>query len=95
MPIHPDVARLIAGGLPDDLVLVGGQAALYLAQKYAGDEPALKNLQEMASIDSDFLGRRDHLPLLRERLGAEPQIPPKKGGMLGLSLARFFVSGDP
>ena len=89
MPLHPDVAKLIAGGLPDDLVLVGGQAALYFAAKYAPDEPALGGLQALTSVDSDFLGRREHLSFLRERLGVEPQIPPRKGGMLALSLARF------
>ncbi len=96
MPIHPDVAKLIAGGLPGDLVLVGGQAAIFFAQKYCGEEPVLKKLQELTSTDSDFLGTRDHFPLLSQRLGVKPQIPPRKGGMFALSLARFYTNtSDP
>lgn len=95
MPIHPDVARLMEGGLPDDLVLVGGQAALYFAGKYRREEPVLAKLEAMTSVDSDFLGRREHFALLRERLGVEPQIAPRKGGMLALSLARFDTGAIP
>jgi hypothetical protein len=87
--LHQQLRRILAGGLPDSLILVGGQAALYYVDRYREDEPFLDRFTVITSRDSDFLGTSADVEWLASRLGAPVHRSARKGGFLGLSLARI------
>jgi len=94
MPVHEQIRKILAGGLPDSLILVGGQSALYYAERFRAVEPFLERFAAVTSRDSDFLGNWSDCEFLAEKLGAVLQRSPRKGGFLGLSLARIFTETE-
>ncbi len=94
MPLHEQIRKILADGLPDSLILVGGQAALYYAERFRTHEPLLEHFAAVTSRDSDFLGSWSDCEFLAQKLGAMLQRSPRKGGFLGLSLARIFTEVD-
>jgi putative NADH-flavin reductase len=68
MPLHEQIRKILADGFPDSLILVGGQASLYYAERFRTAEPFLERFAAVTSRDSDFLeflgtanfGQEDH-----------------------------------
>jgi len=50
MPLHEQIRKILADGLPDSLILVGGEAAL-LAERFRTVEPFLERFAAVTSRD--------------------------------------------
>ena len=67
-----------------DLIMVGGNAVSFYAEKYRLTCPELNPLLPVLSKDTDWLGSVEAGMQLASRLQVNWKQNPRKGGMLGL-----------
>ena len=78
-----------------DLIMVGGNAVSFYAEKYRLTCSELNPLLPVLSKDTDWLGSVEAGMKLANRLQANWKQNPRKGGMLGLSLGHVELPGRP
>ena len=78
-----------------DLIMVGGNAVSFYAEKYRLTCSELNSLLPVLSKDTDWLGSVEAGMKLASRLKANWKQNPRKGGMLGLSLGHVELPGRP
>lgn len=78
---YKETIELIGASLHDlpDIVLVGGQAVNYWADRYRHVVPELAAEWPFTSRDIDFFGRREDVEILAERLHGAPRIATRPG----------------
>ena len=62
-----EAAEIIRGITGDRLVLVGGQAVNYWAERFRAEDPGLEPLAPFTSADIDFLGRAEAVESIARR----------------------------
>jgi hypothetical protein len=78
-----------------DLIMVGGNAVSFYAEKYRLTCSELNPLLPVLSKDTDWLGSVEAGMKLANRLQANWKQNPRKGGMLGLSLGHVELPSRP
>jgi hypothetical protein len=90
--VEPILARL-GGDLVDEIVLVGGQALNFWADRYAGLDASLGRAAPFTSKDIDFVGDRAAVTLCAERLGGELRLPTIDDVTPSTGIVRFVDGG--
>jgi len=90
VPISKEVVHQLLSRIPQDLILVGGQALAFWIDHYLIDA-ALPSGEDEAYVsrDVDFLGTREHIALLAEIISGKTAYPPKKA--LTILCGQVFV----
>jgi hypothetical protein len=86
------LARL-GGDLVDEIVLVGGQALNFWADRYATDDPTLARQGPFTSKDIDFVGDRAAVRLCAERLHGDARLTSMDDVTPSTGVVRFVDDG--
>jgi hypothetical protein len=79
IPISKEVVNKLLSHIPQDLILVGGQALAFWIEHYSIDATlSFSEKEPYVSRDADFLGTRDHVKMLAEIISGKTAYPPQR-----------------
>ncbi len=79
VPISREVVLQLLSHIPQDLILVGGQAlAFWIEQYQVNPFPQSSKDEAFVSMDADFLGKYEHVKILAGIIAGKATYPPKK-----------------
>jgi len=79
VPISKEVVHKLLSHIPQDLILVGGQALAFWIDHYSINvNPASGEDEPYVSKDADFLGTREHVKKLAEIISGKTSYPPQR-----------------
>jgi hypothetical protein len=79
VPISKAVVTKLLAHIPQDLILVGGQALAFWIDHYSINTSPLPDEDEAyVSRDVDFLGKREHVKLLADIIAGKTSYPPQR-----------------
>ena len=79
VPISQEIVRQLLSRIPQDLILVGGQALAFWIDHYAIDTtPPSGEDEAYVSRNADFLGTRKHVALLADIIAGKSAYPSKR-----------------
>jgi hypothetical protein len=79
VPISTEVVQHLLAQIPQDIVLVGGQALAFWVEHYQIDSSPRSSEDEVyVSLDADFLGHRQHVKMMADIVAGKTQYPPQR-----------------
>lgn len=79
VPISKEVVLQLLSQIPQDIVLVGGQALAFWVEHYEIDPtPQSSDDEAYVSRDADFLGKREHVRILADIVAGKTKYPPQR-----------------